>query len=139
MLEIVVPLALPRRFLLNGELFELDAVAKGRVLQLKARRHHLHQQGIGHRRFAADVESHHHQIADPYLGGIKRLTVAVEPAAGHAYPLTQPNRSLFGVADHSALHIEGSLALVGDPADCQRLGGAQLQGGRTAQRVTAKG
>ncbi|MOA01778.1 hypothetical protein D3C78_1212000 [compost metagenome] len=106
MLEVVVPLALPRRFPLNGELFELDAVAKGRILQLEACRHHLHQQGIGHSRFTADIEPHHHQIADPYPGRIKLLAVAVEPAAGDAYPLTQPGRSLFGVAYQSALHIE---------------------------------
>ncbi|MNF96531.1 hypothetical protein D3C84_793250 [compost metagenome] len=139
MLEVVVPLTLPRRFPLNRKLFQLDAVAKGRILQLETGWQHLHQQGIGHRRFATHIEPHHHQIADPYLGRIKLLAVTVEPAAGDAHALADARGRLFGVANQCSLHIERALALVGNGAGCQRLRGAELHTGLAGKGALAIG
>ncbi|MNG76014.1 hypothetical protein D3C79_345320 [compost metagenome] len=139
MLEVVVPLALPGRFAFDAELFQLDAVAKGRIFQLEPRRQHLHQQGVRHRLLARHVESHHHQIADPDLGGIEALPLGSEPAAGHAHPLADALGRLLRVADQGALHIEGALALVGDAGHPQRLGRPQLRAGPAGQGLHAGG
>ena len=77
MLEVVIPLALPRRVSPRWRLFQLDAVAKGRILQLEAGGRHLHQRGIGHRRFTADVGRTTTRSPTFTFGRVKTLTVAV--------------------------------------------------------------